>query len=82
MYCTVHITLHLWILLHLLTFMNYIKWSMICTVQYMDLNLPVNSDELHQMEYDIYCAIHGNRWSKIHVLYSTYHTPPVVIHQF
>jgi hypothetical protein len=48
--------------------MNYIKWSMICTVQYMDLNLPVNIDELHQMEYDMYCTIHG-------------HTPLDVIHQ-
>ena len=33
-----------WILLHLLTLMNYDKWSMICTVQYMDLTPPVNID--------------------------------------
>jgi len=26
--------------------MNYNKWSMICHVQYMDLTLPVNIDEL------------------------------------
>jgi hypothetical protein len=31
---------------------------MICTVQYMDLTSPVNIDELHQMEYDMYCTIH------------------------
>ena len=42
-----------WILLHLLTLMNYIKWSMMCTVQYMDHNLPFNIDELHQVEYDM-----------------------------
>ena len=48
------------ILLHLLTLMNYIKWSMICNVQYMDLTPPVNIDELHQMEYDMYCTIHGS----------------------
>ena len=40
-------------LLHLLTLMNYNKWSMICTVQYMDLTPPVNIDELQQVEYDI-----------------------------
>jgi hypothetical protein len=39
--------------------MNYNKWSMICTLQYMDLNLPVNIDELQQVEYDMYCTIHG-----------------------
>ena len=44
----------------MLTLMNYIKWSMICTVQYMDLNLPVNIDELQQVEYDMYCTIHGS----------------------
>ena len=32
---------------------------MICTVQYMDLNLPVNIDELQQVEYDMY-TIHGS----------------------
>jgi hypothetical protein len=30
--------------------MNYIKWSMICIVQYMDLNLPVNIDESQQVD--------------------------------
>ena len=49
-----------WILLHLLTLMNYTKWSMIYTVQYMDLTPPVNIDELQQVEYDIYCTIHGS----------------------
>ena len=49
-----------WILLHLLTLMNYIKCSMICTVQYLDLTPTVNIDELHQVEYDIYCTIHGS----------------------
>ena len=49
-----------WILLHLLTLMNYNKWSMICTVQYMDLTPPVNIDELQQVEYDMYCTIHGS----------------------
>ena len=49
-----------WILLHLLTLMNYIKWSMICIVQYMDLNLPINIDDLQQVEYDMYCAIYGS----------------------
>ena len=38
--------------------MNYNKWSMICTVQYMDLTPPVNIDELQQVEYDMYCTIH------------------------
>ena len=38
--------------------MNYNKWSMICTVQYMYRNLPVNIDELQQVEYDMYCTIH------------------------
>ena len=47
-------------LLHLLTLMNYNKWSMICTVQYMDLTPPVNIDELQQVEYDMYCTIHGS----------------------
>ena len=54
MYCTT------WILLHLLTLMNYNKWSMVCTVQYMDLTLPVDIDELQQVEYDMYCTIHGS----------------------
>ena len=36
------------------------KWSMICTVQYMDLTPPVNIDELQQVEYDMYCTIHGS----------------------
>ena len=49
-----------WILLHLLTLMNYNKWGMICTVQYMDLTPPVNIDDLHQVEYDMYCTIHGS----------------------
>ena len=49
-----------WILLHLLTLMNYYKWSMICTVQYMDLTPLVNIDELQQLEYDMYCTIHGS----------------------
>ena len=39
---------------------NYNKWSMICTVQYMDLTPPVNIDELQQVEYDMYCTIHGS----------------------
>ena len=33
---------------------------MIYTVQYMDLNPPVNIDELQQVEYDMYCTIHGS----------------------
>ena len=33
--------------------MNYIKWSMMCTVQYMDLTPPVNIDELQQVEYEV-----------------------------
>ena len=49
-----------WILLHLLTLMNYTKWSMIYAVQYMDLTPPVNIDELQQVEYDICCTIHGS----------------------
>ena len=49
-----------WILLHLLTLMNYIKWSMICTVQYMDFTPRDNIDELHHVEYDMYCTIHGS----------------------
>ena len=40
--------------------MNYNKWSMICTVQYMDLTPPVNIDELQQLEYDVYCTIYGS----------------------
>ena len=47
-----------WILIYLLTLMNYNKWSMICTVQYMDLTPPDNIDELQQVEYDMYCTIH------------------------
>jgi hypothetical protein len=46
------------ILLHLLTLMNYNKWSMIYTVQYMFLTLTVDIDELPQVEYDMYCTIH------------------------
>ena len=38
---------------------------MICTVQYMDLTPPVNIDELQQVEYDMYCTIHG---SLLHLL--------------
>jgi hypothetical protein len=49
-----------WILLHLLTLMNYIKWSMICNVQYMDLTPPIHINELQQVEYDVYCTIHGS----------------------
>ena len=49
-----------WILLHLLTLMNYTKWSLIYTVQYMDLTPPVNIDELQQVENDMYCTIHGS----------------------
>jgi len=30
---------------------NSNKWSMICTVQYMYLTLPVNIDEIQQVEY-------------------------------
>jgi hypothetical protein len=26
----------------------------------MDLTPPVNIDELHQVEYDMYCTIHGS----------------------
>ena len=49
--------------------MNYNKWNMIYTVQYMDLTTvqymdlttpPVNIDELQQVEYDMYCTIHGS----------------------
>ena len=40
--------------------MKYNKSSMIYTVQYMDHTPPVNIDELHQMEYDMYCTIHGS----------------------
>ena len=49
-----------WILLHLLTLMNYIKWSMICTVQYLDLTPLVNIDELQQVDNDMYCTLHGS----------------------
>ena len=49
-----------WILIYLLTLMKYNKWSMICTVQYMDLTPSVNIDELHQVEYDMYCTIQGS----------------------
>ena len=45
------------ILLHLLTLMNYNKWSMICTVQNMDLIPSVNIDEVQQVKYDMYCTI-------------------------
>ena len=31
----------------MLSLMNYNKWSMMCTVQDMDLTPPVNIDELH-----------------------------------
>ena len=48
------------ILLHLLILMNYNKWSMICTVQYMDLTPSVNIDEVQQVKYDMYCTIHGS----------------------
>ena len=34
------------------------QWSMICTVQYLDLTPPVNIDQLQQVEYDMYCTIH------------------------
>ena len=40
--------------------MNYIKWSMICNVQYMDLTPTINIDELQQVEYDVDCTIHGS----------------------
>ena len=36
--------------------MNNNKWSMMCTVQDMDLTPPVNIDELQQVEYDLYCT--------------------------
>ena len=49
-----------WILLHLLTLMNYNKWSMICTLHYMALTPPVNIDELQQVEFDMYCTLHGS----------------------
>jgi hypothetical protein len=55
-----------WLLLHLLALMNYNKWSMICTVQYMDVNLPVNIDELQVVEYDMYCTIHGTYYTCLH----------------
>jgi hypothetical protein len=48
------------IILHLLTLMNYNKWSMICTVRYMDLTPTFNIDELQHVEYDMYCIIHGS----------------------
>ena len=31
-----------------------------CTVQYIDLTPPVDIDELHQVEYDMYCTIPGS----------------------
>ena len=34
--------------------MNYNKWSMMCTVQYMDLTPPVNIHEIQQVEFDMY----------------------------
>jgi hypothetical protein len=40
--------------------MKYNKWSMISIVQYMDLTLPVNIDEIQQVEYDVYCTIYGS----------------------
>ena len=49
-----------WILLHLLTLMKYSKWSMRCTVQYMDPTPPVNIDEIKQVEYDVYFTIYGS----------------------
>ena len=52
-----YVVYNTWILLHLLTLMNYNNWSMICTVQYIDLTPPVNIDELQQVEYDMYCTI-------------------------
>ena len=55
-----YILYNTWILLHLLTLMNYYKWSKMCTVQYMDLTPPVNIDELQQVEYDMYFTIHGS----------------------
>ena len=33
---------------------------MICTVQYMDLTPPFIIDKLQQVEYDMYCTIHGS----------------------
>jgi hypothetical protein len=70
--------------------MNYNKWSMICTVQYMDLTPPVNIDELHQVEYDMYGTIHGSystckqwwnyiKWSMIWTAQYMDLTPPVNI---
>ena len=44
----------------LLTLINYNKWSMIYIVQYMYLTLPVDIDELQQVEYDMYCTIHAS----------------------
>ena len=49
-----------WILLHLLTLKNYIKWSMIYTAKYMDLTPPVSIDELQQVKYHMYCTIYGS----------------------
>ena len=78
-----------WILLHLLTLMNYNKWSMICTVQYIDLTPPVDIDELQQVEYDMYCTIHVsyslltlmnyNKWSMICTVQYMYRNLPVNI---
>ena len=70
--------------------MNYNKWSMICTVQYMHRNLSVNIDELQQVEYDMSCAIYGsllhlltlmnyNKWGMICTVQYMDLTPPVNI---
>ena len=40
--------------------MNYNKWSMICTVQYMDPTPHNVIDELQQVEYDVYGTRHGS----------------------
>ena len=63
---------------------------MICTVQYIDLTPPVNIDELQQVEYDMYCTIHGsysnlltmmnyNKWSMICIVQYMYRNLPVNI---
>ena len=36
---------------------------MIYIVQYMYLTLPVDIDELQQVEYDMYCTIHDRNLS-------------------
>ena len=70
--------------------MKYNKWSMICTVQYMDLTPPVNIDEIHQVEYDIllyntWIVLHlltlmnYNKWSMICTVQYMDLTPPVSI---